>query len=86
MVGIRCHPTVTPLCRTTFRRADIPPPPPVLPMVAHAGAAHDGAAFARSADGGSTYDGSAYDGPTYATTLVCTSPFLPTRGDLQILL
>jgi hypothetical protein len=44
-------------------------------------AANDGAAYAGTANGGAFYDNS-----TYAATLVYTSPFLPTQGDLQILL
>ncbi len=47
---------------------------------ANACTANDGAAYAGTADGGSACTGAFYDGSTYATTLVCTSPFLPTQG------
>jgi hypothetical protein len=82
MGGIRFHKAVTTLCRTTFRQQTFRHHRlRTNDSVAYAGATDDSAAFNRAAVGGS-----AYDGPNYAAALVCTSPFLPTQSNLQILL
>ncbi len=75
--GIRHHPAVTPQAgqHSTGNHS-----------AATARAANDGAAYAGTANGGAACTGAFYDSSTYATTLVYTSPFLPTQGDLQILL